>query len=64
MDIDATSFEGCQEFRRGAGVGNKPGDLYVILQISLPPAATDRAKEIYRNMQEELDFNPRARLGV
>jgi curved DNA-binding protein len=48
-----------------AGSGsNPPGDLYVILQVSLPPAATDKAQEIYRNMQQELDFNPRAKLGV
>ena len=48
-----------------AGSGSNPsGDLYVILQVSLPPAATDKAQEIYRNMQQELDFNPRAKLGV
>ena len=48
----------------GGSAGNKPGDLYVVLQLALPPAATDKAKGIYKNMQQELDFNPRAKLGV
>ena len=29
-----------------------------------PPADTDKAKEIYRQMERELPFNPRAGMGV
>jgi len=50
---------------KGRGIpGNPAGDLYVILDISLPAATTDKAKDIYRDMQQALDFNPRVKLGV
>jgi curved DNA-binding protein len=42
----------------------QPGDLYVVLQIALPPADTERAKAVYRDMEKALLFNPRARMGV
>ena len=46
---------------RGRGIPAKqPGDLYVELQIALPPADSDRAREIYRTMERELGFNPRS----
>lgn len=47
------------------GIPSKPpGDLYVVLQIALPPADTEAAKAVYRKMAQELSFNPRRRLGV
>jgi len=50
---------------KGRGIpGAAPGDLYAVLKIVLPPATTEAAKAIYRGMQEELAFNPRAGLGV
>lgn len=50
---------------KGRGIpGKPPGDLYIVLNISLPPADSDKAKEIYRTMEKELAFNPRADLGV
>ncbi len=50
---------------KGRGIPGKPhGDLYVIVQIALPPADDDRAKALYRKMEQELAFNPRAGLGV
>ena len=50
---------------KGRGIpGKPPGDLYIVLNISLPPADTEKAKEIYRAMEKELAFNPRADLGV
>ena len=39
-----------------------PGDLYVVLQVALPPADTEAAKAAYRDMEAALDFNPRDRL--
>lgn len=50
---------------KGRGIpGNPPGDCYVILSIALPPADTDAAKDLYRKMELELNFNPRTKLGV
>jgi curved DNA-binding protein len=44
--------------------GNPPGDLYVVLQIVLPPADSEAAKSAYRGMAEALPFDPRAEMGV
>jgi curved DNA-binding protein len=65
MKIKPGTANGSKMRLKGRGIpGSPPGDLYVMLQISLPPASTERAKAIYRDMQKELDFNPRAALGV
>lgn len=45
---------------RGKGIpGNPPGDLLLELQVSLPPANTPRARELYETMARELAFDPR-----
>lgn len=44
--------------------GDPPGDLYVTTTITLPPADTDAARDLYRKMERDLDFDPRGRLGV
>lgn len=50
---------------KARGIPGKPeGDLYVIPQITLPPADTDAAKELYRKMEQEMTYNPRSKLGV
>jgi curved DNA-binding protein len=50
---------------KGRGIpGNPPGDCYVILAIVTPPADTESAKAFYRKMAQELNFNPRAKMGV
>ncbi len=50
---------------KGRGLpGDPPGDCYVILSIALPPADSESAKELYRKMEKELNFNPRTKLGV
>ena len=41
-----------------------PGDFFVVLELSLPPADSEAAKELYQQMKEKLGFNPRANLGV
>lgn len=46
---------------KGRGIpGHPPGDLYLILDVVLPPASSDKAVELYRAMARELKFNPRA----
>lgn len=44
--------------------GKPPGDLYVVPQITLPPANSEAAKDLYRKMEQELAYNPRSKLGV
>jgi len=44
--------------------GHPPGHLYAVLVIALPPADTEQARNLYRQMQRELTFNPRRHLGV
>lgn len=50
---------------KGRGIpGKQPGDFFAVIQITLPPADNDQAKEFYRKMETELKFSPRAGLGV
>jgi curved DNA-binding protein len=51
---------------KGRGIpGSTPGDLYVVLQIALPPADDEAAKAFYRDMAGRFSsFHPRAKLGV
>ena len=45
---------------KGRGIpGNTPGDFYVVLEVVLPPAADDKAKALYRQMAQDLAFDPR-----
>lgn len=39
---------------------NPAGDLYLLLEVVLPPATTDKARELYETMAREMAFNPRA----
>jgi len=65
LKVPAGSTQGRKLRLKGRGIpGKPPGDLYVVLQIALPPADSDQAKAFYQNMQRELGFNPRAHLGV
>ncbi len=50
---------------KGKGIpGKPPGDFFVVLQIALPPADTEAAKQAYREFEKAVPFNPRAHLGV
>jgi curved DNA-binding protein len=45
---------------KGRGIpGASPGDLYLVLEVVLPPANSARAREIYQTMARELAFDPR-----
>lgn len=45
---------------KGRGIpAAEPGDLYLVLEVVLPPADTDSAREFYERMARELPFNPR-----
>ena len=65
VTIPANSAQGRKLRLKGRGIpGNPPGDFYVVLQISLPSSDDETARELYRKMADELDFNPRAALNV
>lgn len=63
--VDVKLPEGLQSGQqlrlKGKGIPAKqPGNLYLILQVVLPPANSDAAKALYRQMAESMAFNPRA----
>jgi len=56
--------EGSQTGRKlrlkGKGIpASQPGDLYLVLEVVLPPANDPRARELYQMMEREMAFNPR-----
>jgi len=65
LKIPSGSSGGRKLRLKGQGIpGVPPGDIYVTLQITLPTADSETAKKLYREMKQELAFNPRAHLGV
>jgi curved DNA-binding protein len=65
LKISKGTTTGCKLRLKGRGIpGKPPGNLYVIPQITLPPADSDKAKELYQKMEQEMAFNPRSNLGV
>jgi curved DNA-binding protein len=67
--VEVTVPPGSQSGRKlrlkGRGIpAAQPGDLYLILDVVLPPASSDRARELYQAMARDLAFNPRERIGV
>ena len=44
---------------RGRGLGKIPGDQFVALNLVLPDAESELAREFYTRMRDELDFEPR-----
>lgn len=65
MKIPPGSRSGRKLRLKGRGIpGDPPGDLYLLLEVILPPAGSERAKQIYQTMARELAFNPRHSLGV
>jgi len=64
LKIPAGSAGGRKLRLKGRGIpGATPGDFYVVLQIVLPPAESAAARAAYREMEQALKFNPRARMG-
>lgn len=64
VQVPAGSQGGRKLRVKGRGIpGTPPGDLYLILDVVLPPATSARAKELYATMARELAFNPRHNTG-
>jgi curved DNA-binding protein len=50
---------------KGRGIpGKEPGDMYVEVSITLPPADSEKAKSLYAEMRDSLDYNPRSNPGA
>lgn len=50
---------------KGRGLpAQTPGDEYIVLQIEVPKAETEAARDLYKQMAEQMPFNPRTKLGV
>lgn len=65
LKIPAGSNQGKKLRLKGRGLpGKEPGDFYVVLQVKLPPADSEAARHLYKEMEDRLGFNPRAKLGV
>jgi len=63
MKIPENSQQGRKLRLKGRGLPSKvPGDFFVVLQVSIPPASDPKAKALYEQMQAELDYNPRSYL--
>lgn len=64
VKVPAGSQSGRKLRLKGRGIpGDPPGDLYLVLEIALPPADTDRARQLYETMARELAFDPRRAMG-
>ena len=65
LKVPANSASGSKMRLKGRGIpAQQPGDLYVVLQVALPPADNESAQQAYREFQQAVDFNPRSNLGV
>ena len=42
----------------------EPGDLYVVVNVELPKADSDKSKAAYADFARAFDFNPRTKLGM
>ena len=50
---------------KGRGIpARQPGDLYVVLNIVLPPASNEKQRQFYEQMKQEFSFNARAGMEV
>lgn len=65
MNVPAHSQSGRKLRLRGRGIpASTPGDFYVVLEVVLPAADSDKASALYRQMAQELAFDPRRHLGA
>lgn len=59
--IPEATQSGRQLRLNGKGIPSQPaGDLLLTIQVVLPPANTEKARQLYQTMARELAFDPRA----
>jgi curved DNA-binding protein len=64
VSVPAQSQPGRKLRLKGRGIpapaaGGTPGDLYLVLDVVLPPADTEQARSAYQRMAKDLAFDPR-----
>lgn len=60
VGVPAGSQNGRKPRLKGRGIpGTQPGDFYAVLELALPPADTEAARALYRQMAQAMPFNPR-----
>ncbi|RKR03283.1 curved DNA-binding protein [Kushneria sinocarnis] len=60
LTVPAGSQSGRRLRLKGRGIpGEPPGDLYAELTVVLPPANSERARQLYQTMAREMKFDPR-----
>ncbi|MDP9898902.1 DnaJ C-terminal domain-containing protein [Variovorax ginsengisoli] len=65
VTVPARARAGLKLRLKGRGfAGHPPGDLYLLLEIALPPADSDAARAAYVQLAKAAPFNPRSHLGV
>jgi curved DNA-binding protein len=65
LNIPAGSTQGRKLRLKGKGIpGKTPGDLYAVLHITVPAAASEVQQQAWRELAKLHDFNPRAAMGV
>ncbi|MCU0964670.1 MAG: DnaJ domain-containing protein [Burkholderiaceae bacterium] len=65
MSIPAGSGQGRRLRLKGKGIpGKTPGDLYVVLQITMPPPGNDAQRQAWAELSRLAAFNPRADMGA
>jgi curved DNA-binding protein len=65
VTVPAGSQTGRKLRLKGRGIpAAQPGDLYLVLEVVLPPASSERARALYEQMAREMAFNPRERIGA
>lgn len=65
LKIPAGSSSGKRMRLKGRGIPGRPsGDFYVMLEIALPDRLSEKQRSLYHQLQQDDDFNPRAKLGV
>jgi len=64
VTVPANSRNGRKLRLKGRGIpGDPAGDLYLVLEVVWPPADTEKARQAYRNLAQEVPFDPRRNLG-
>jgi curved DNA-binding protein len=66
LTVPAGSGQGRKLRLKGKGIpGRTPGDLYVVLQIAMPPSADDAQRQAWQELaRRHGGFNPRADRGM
>jgi curved DNA-binding protein len=60
VTVPAGSQNGRKLRLKGRGIpGHPAGDLYLVLEVVLPPATSAKARELYQAMARDLAFDPR-----